>query len=98
MDFQINRHYSCPQRTVNSNWTKIVVDNKTEYNILDLIPNTQYVIKVEPTTTDYTYGENENTIFVKTSTSSNNTFIIYSIGSLIKIYKFVFCFTLQPLV
>ncbi|XP_050432769.1 uncharacterized protein LOC126840846 [Adelges cooleyi] len=68
--YKINRHYSCSRRTVDSNWTKIVIDNKTECNILDLIPNTQYIIKVEPITTGYTYGPNENTVFGKTTTST----------------------------
>ncbi|XP_050419823.1 uncharacterized protein LOC126832850 [Adelges cooleyi] len=69
--YKINRHYSCSRQTVNSNWTKIIIENITEC-ALDLIPNTQYVIKIEPITTGYTYGESENVIFVHTTTSTPN--------------------------
>lgn len=39
--------------------------------IWDLKPNTQYIIKIEPTIKGYSYNDNENVIFVKTSISGN---------------------------
>ncbi|XP_022174267.1 uncharacterized protein LOC111036533 isoform X2 [Myzus persicae] len=68
--YKVNKYFSCSHRVVTNNWTSLIVNNQTRQEILDLIPNTQYVLKVEPKITDYTYNDNENIIFVKTPISS----------------------------
>jgi len=67
---QVNKHLSCSNKVLKNNWTSILVYNQTKKNISDLIPNTQYIIKVNPTIKGYTYHDNANIIFVKTKISS----------------------------
>jgi len=47
----------------------MLVYNQTKKEITDLIPNTQYVIKVNPEIKGYTYDDNANIIFIKTPIS-----------------------------
>ncbi|KAL5235451.1 hypothetical protein ACI65C_002861 [Semiaphis heraclei] len=69
--YKVNKHFSCSNEVVtNNNWTSLLVYNQTKREIWDLIPNTQYVIKVDPTIKGYTYNDNANTIFVKTPISN----------------------------
>lgn len=49
----------------------MTVHNKMEREIWGLIPNTQYIFKIESTVKGYDYNDYENVIFVKTPTSSN---------------------------
>ncbi|XP_050443699.1 angiopoietin-1 receptor-like [Adelges cooleyi] len=73
LKYKINRHFSCSfPNTIKSNWSTVVIYNKTEYNILGLIPYTQYIIQVHPITEGYTYGDDENVIFKKTASSTPN--------------------------
>ncbi|XP_029343331.1 uncharacterized protein LOC100159980 [Acyrthosiphon pisum] len=68
--YKINRYFSCSNEIIANIWTSILVYNQTRIEIWDLIPNTQYVIKVEPTIKGYTYNDNTNIIFVKTPISN----------------------------
>jgi len=47
-----------------------MVYNQTQQETSYLIPNTQYIIKVDPKIKGYTYNDNANSIFVKTPISS----------------------------
>ncbi|KAL5235450.1 hypothetical protein ACI65C_002860 [Semiaphis heraclei] len=68
--YKVIKHFSCSNEVLtNNNWTSLLVYNQTKCEIRDLIPNTQYAIKVDPTIKGYTYNENANTIFVKTPLS-----------------------------
>lgn len=67
---QVNKHFSCSTKVLTNNWTSMLVYNQTKKDISDLIPNTQYIIKVNPTIKGYTYDDNANIIFVKTPISS----------------------------
>jgi len=67
---QVNKHLSCSTKVLKNNWTSILVYNQTKKVISDLIPNTQYIIKVNPIIKGYTYHDNANIIFVKTPISS----------------------------
>lgn len=68
--YKINKYFSCSNEVIANIWTSILVYNQTRIEIWDLIPNTQYVIKVEPTIKGYTYNDNTNIIFVKTPISN----------------------------
>ncbi|KAL4119661.1 hypothetical protein QTP88_012455 [Uroleucon formosanum] len=68
--YKINKHFSCSNEVIKNNWTSLLVYNQTQIEIWDLIPNTQYVIKVEPAIKGYTYDDNVNIIFVKTPISN----------------------------
>ncbi|XP_050420135.1 uncharacterized protein LOC126833056 [Adelges cooleyi] len=67
--YKANRYFSCSRRIVESNWTIVNVYNRFEYEILDLVPNTQYIVNVEPSINS---ESQENTIFVKTPLSTPN--------------------------
>lgn len=64
------KSFSCSNEVITNNWTSLLVYNQTRRVIWDLIPNTQYIIKVEPTIKGYTYNDYENIIFVKTPISN----------------------------
>lgn len=68
--FQINKYFSCSHNVIDSNWTQISVYNKNNYAFENLVPNTQYVFKVEPMTKNYVYHTNENMIYAKTTATS----------------------------
>ncbi|XP_025205629.1 uncharacterized protein LOC112601954, partial [Melanaphis sacchari] len=67
--YKVNKHFSCSNEIITNNWTSLLVYNQTKGEIWDLIPNTQYVIKVDPLVKGYTYDNYTNMIFVKTPTS-----------------------------
>ncbi|XP_050434058.1 uncharacterized protein LOC126841533 [Adelges cooleyi] len=69
--YKINRVFSCSFGLVNStDWTEILVYNKTEYDLRNLIPNSQYMIQVQTTADVYTPGNIDHMIFVKTAPST----------------------------
>ncbi|XP_050436297.1 uncharacterized protein LOC126843040 [Adelges cooleyi] len=69
--YKINRFDSCSLNPVNSDWTEIIVNNEREYDLLDLIPNSQYIVNVQPIADGYTADNNtDKTIFVKTAPST----------------------------
>lgn len=67
--YKVNKHFSCSNRVIANDWTSLPVYNQTRREIWNLIPNTQYVIKVDPTIEGYTYSDNANIVFVKTPIS-----------------------------
>ncbi|CAI6376985.1 unnamed protein product [Macrosiphum euphorbiae] len=68
--YKINKHFSCSSEVITNIWTSLLAYNQTRIEILDLIPNTQYVVKVDPKIKGYTYNDNINIIFVKTPISN----------------------------
>ncbi|KAF0753286.1 Tyrosine-protein kinase receptor Tie-2, partial [Aphis craccivora] len=70
--YKVNKHFSCSTKVLTNKWTSILVYNQTKKEISDLIPNTQYVIKVDPKIKGYTYEDYANIIFVKTPISKPN--------------------------
>ncbi|XP_050531481.1 uncharacterized protein LOC126900075 isoform X3 [Daktulosphaira vitifoliae] len=71
--YKVNRHFSCSYNIINNDWKEIIVHNVTEYYLFGLIPNSQYIIKVEPITNGYNYSENENIIYAMTAPSTPRT-------------------------
>ncbi|XP_050420134.1 uncharacterized protein LOC126833055 [Adelges cooleyi] len=65
--YRVNRYLSCSRHVVESNWTSVNVYDRMEYDILDLIPNTQYIINVESSTSGT--ESYENSIFIVTPSS-----------------------------
>ncbi|XP_027837642.2 uncharacterized protein LOC114120057 [Aphis gossypii] len=70
--YKVNNHFSCSNKVLTNNWTSVLVYYYKRKEISDLIPNTQYVIKVDPKIQGYTYDDNANIIFVKTPISKPN--------------------------
>jgi len=48
----------------------MLVYNHTRREVWDLIPNTQYIVKVDPEIKGYSYNDYDNIVFVKTPISS----------------------------
>ncbi|XP_050547750.1 uncharacterized protein LOC126909378 [Daktulosphaira vitifoliae] len=71
--YKVNRHFSCSNNIINNDWKEIIVHNVTECYLFDLIPNSQYIIKVEPITNGYNYSDNENIIYAMTAPSTPRT-------------------------
>ncbi|CAI6363846.1 unnamed protein product [Macrosiphum euphorbiae] len=68
--YKVNKHFSCSNEVITNNWTSLLVYNQTRREIWDLIPNTQYVIKVDPEIKGYNYNNYANVVFVKTPIST----------------------------
>ncbi|XP_060851896.1 uncharacterized protein LOC132930188 isoform X2 [Rhopalosiphum padi] len=67
--YKVNKHFSCSNKIITNNWTSLLVYNKTRQEISNLIPNTQYIIKIDPKIKGYTYDDYSNMIYVKTPIS-----------------------------
>ncbi|CAI6369742.1 unnamed protein product [Macrosiphum euphorbiae] len=68
--YKVNKHFSCSNEVITNNWTSLLAYNQTRREIWDLIPNTQYVIKVDPEIKGYNYNDYANVVFVKTPIST----------------------------
>jgi len=69
----VKRILSCSLREVEQNWTSITVFNRTNYEIFDTVPNSQYSIQVLVDVKDNNTTQQENMIKVLTPASSKNT-------------------------
>lgn len=72
--FQIIQHLGCSEDTVqNNNWTSIKVLNRTDYEIIDVVPYTQYGVQVliDGEHVNATI-QKENTVYIVTPASSKN--------------------------
>ncbi|XP_026822080.1 LOW QUALITY PROTEIN: tenascin-like [Rhopalosiphum maidis] len=67
--YKVNKYFSCSNKIITNNWTSLLVYNQTRQEISNLIPNAQYIIKVELTKKGYTYDDYSNMIYVKTPIS-----------------------------
>ncbi|XP_050437857.1 tenascin-like [Adelges cooleyi] len=67
--YKVHRYFSCSHHPVESNWTTDNIYGRLMYEILNSTPNTQYIINVEPSINSESL---ENTVFVKTPTSTPN--------------------------
>ncbi|XP_060876579.1 uncharacterized protein LOC132949615 [Metopolophium dirhodum] len=68
--YKVNKYFSCSNEVITNNWTSLLVYNQTRREIWDLIPNTQYVVKVDPEIKGYTYNDYANVVFLKTPIST----------------------------
>lgn len=45
--FQLQRILSCSLEILKNDWTSVMISNRTNYEIFDVIPNAQYCIQVQ---------------------------------------------------
>lgn len=62
LKYKINRILSCSLKELENGWTSVIISNQTNYEILDVVPNSQYLIQVLT-------GDNSQTIYTLTPTS-----------------------------
>lgn len=55
-----------------NDWTSVKVFNQTNYEIIDVIPNSQYGIQVLTNEKDINYSVQQDTVYVTTPPSSTN--------------------------
>ncbi|KAL5238474.1 hypothetical protein ACI65C_005884 [Semiaphis heraclei] len=63
--YKINRILSCALQELENSWTSVIISNQTNYEIFDVLPNSQYLIQVLT-------GYNNQTIYTLTPTSKPN--------------------------
>ncbi|XP_008188160.2 uncharacterized protein LOC100568743 [Acyrthosiphon pisum] len=68
--YKVKRILSCSIREVEQNWTSITIFNRTNYEIIDTVPNSQYSIKVFVDVKDKNTTQRENMIDVLTPASN----------------------------
>jgi len=68
----VKRILSCSLREVEQNWTSTTIFNRTNYEIIDTVPNSQYSIQVLVDIKDKSTNRQENMIDVLTPASSKN--------------------------
>ncbi|XP_060872815.1 uncharacterized protein LOC132946770 [Metopolophium dirhodum] len=71
--FKVKRILSCSIREVEQNWTSITIFNRTNYEIFDTVPNSQYSIQVLVDVKDKNTTQQENIIDVLTPASNPKT-------------------------
>ncbi|KAL4085361.1 hypothetical protein QTP88_027220 [Uroleucon formosanum] len=69
--YKVKRILSCSIREVEQNWTSITIFNRTNYEIFDVVPNSQYSIQVNIIDTNTT--QQKNMIDVLTPASNPKT-------------------------
>jgi len=68
----VKRILSCSLREVEQNWTSITIFNRTNYEIFDTVPNSQYSIQVLVDVNGKNTTQQDNMIDVLTPASSKN--------------------------
>lgn len=68
----MKRILSCSLREVEQNWTSITIFNRTNYEIFDTVPNSQYSIQVLVDVNGKNTTQQDNMIDVLTPASSKN--------------------------
>ncbi|CAI6354595.1 unnamed protein product [Macrosiphum euphorbiae] len=71
--YKLKRILSCSLREVEQNWTSIIIFNRTNYEIFDTVPNSQYRIQVLVGIEDKNNTQQENIIKVLTPASNPKT-------------------------
>eukprot|EP00102_Acyrthosiphon_pisum_P025257 XP_016662467.1 PREDICTED: uncharacterized protein LOC100570133 [Acyrthosiphon pisum] len=71
--YKLKRILSCSLREVEQNWTSITIFNRTHYEIIDTVPNSQYSIQVLVDVKDKNTTKQENMFDVLTPASNPKT-------------------------